>query len=98
MTAIFGISNTRDRKICDDAGVAQTKERSRALDKLREQVSQDSRSATCAVVTMSIKRLIDLGCYRGTRHRKEACRPAASARNATRAKVRKAIAGKGLKG
>ena len=47
-------------------------------------------------VTMSIKRLIDLGCYRGTRHRKGL--PARGQRTRTNARTRKgprkAIAGK----
>ena len=38
-------------------------------------------------VSMNIKRLMDLGCYRGLRHRK-ACRCAASARTPTRARAR----------
>jgi small subunit ribosomal protein S13 len=101
MTAIFGIGNTRARKICDDAGVAQTKKvkdlTDAELDKLREQVGKFTVEGDLRrEVTMSIKRLIDLGCYRGTRHRKGL--PARGQRTRTNARTRKgprkAIAGK----
>lgn len=92
MTAIFGIGNTRARKICDDAGVAQTKKvkdlTDAELDKLREQVGKFTVEGDLRrEVTMSIKRLIDLGCYRGTRHRKGL--PARGQRTRTNARTRK---------
>jgi small subunit ribosomal protein S13 len=101
MTAIFGIGHTRAKKVCDDAGVSRSKKvkdlTDAELDKLREQIAKfpvegDLRRE----VTMSIKRLIDLGCYRGTRHRKGL--PARGQRTRTNARTRKgprkAIAGK----
>ena len=67
------------------------------MDRLRDQVSKyivegDLRRE----VTMSIKRLMDLGCYRGLRHRKGLpCRGQRTRTNArTRKGPRKAIAGK----
>jgi small subunit ribosomal protein S13 len=84
MTAIFGIGHTRAKKVCE-------------LDKLREQIAKFSVEGDLRrEVTMSIKRLIDLGCYRGTRHRKGL--PARGQRTRTNARTRKgprkAIAGK----
>ena len=53
MTAIFGIGNTHARKICDDAGVAQTKKVKDLTDAELDQTARAgccSRSkATCAV-------------------------------------------------
>ena len=66
------------------------------VEKLREQVAKitvegDLRRET----TMNIKRLMDLGCYRGTRHRRGLpCRGQRTRTNArTRKGPRKAIAG-----
>ena len=58
------------------------------MDKLREQVGKFTVEGDLRrEVTMSIKRLMDLGCYRGVRHAR-ACRCAASARAPTRAPAR----------
>ena len=101
LTAIFGIGRTRAQKICDAAGIVRTtkmKDLSDAdMDRLRDEVGKytvegDLRSE----VTMNIKRLMDLGCYRGLRHRKGLpCRGQRTRTNArTRKGPRKAIAGK----
>ena len=75
LTAIFGIGRSRARVICDAAGVTHStkiKDLTDAeMDKLREQVGKftvegDLRRET----SMNIKRLMDLGCYRGVRHKK----------------------------
>ncbi len=101
MTSIFGIGNTRARTVCDGAGVPQDKKvkdlTDAELDKLREQIGKFAVEGDLRrEVTMSIKRLIDLGCYRGTRHRKGL--PARGQRTRTNARTRKgprkAIAGK----
>jgi small subunit ribosomal protein S13 len=92
LTAIYGIGRARARTICDAAGVAYSvkiKDLSDAqMDKLREQVARypvegDLRRE----VTMSIKRLMDLGCYRGVRHRKGL--PVRGQRTRTNARTRK---------
>lgn len=92
LTAIYGIGRTRARQICDAAGVAYSKKvkdlDDADLEKLREQVGQyivegDLRRE----VTMSIKRLMDLGCYRGVRHRKGL--PVRGQRTRTNARTRK---------
>jgi small subunit ribosomal protein S13 len=75
LTYIFGIGHTRAGQICDRAGVspaARLRELSEEdLDRLRAEVARmpvegDLRRE----VSMSIKRLMDLGCYRGIRHRR----------------------------
>ena len=101
LTAIYGIGRTRAQKICDAAGVARSKkikELSDAdMDRLREEVGKFTVEGDLRrEVTMSIKRLMDLGCYRGMRHRKGLpCRGQRTRTNArTRKGPRKAIAGK----
>jgi len=92
LTAIFGIGRSRARVICGAAGIAPTvkmKDLSDTqMDKLREQVGRfavegDLRRET----TMNIKRLMDLGCYRGVRHRKGL--PVRGQRTRTNARTRK---------
>jgi small subunit ribosomal protein S4 len=75
LTAIYGIGRARAQAICDAAGVARSakiKDLTDAqMDKLRESVGKFTVEGDLRrEVTMSIKRLMDLGCYRGTRHRK----------------------------
>ena len=100
LTAIYGIGRARAQNICKSAGVnssAKMKDLTDAeVTKLREQVARftvegDLRRET----TMSIKRLMDLGCYRGQRHRRGLpCRGQRTRTNArTRKGPRKAIAG-----
>ena len=100
LTAIYGIGRTRSQQICTAAGVnPATKMKDMAeteVEKLREQVAKftvegDLRRET----TMNIKRLMDLGCYRGVRHRRGLpCRGQRTRTNArTRKGPRKAIAG-----
>ena len=67
------------------------------LDALREQVAKyEVEGDLRREVTMNIKRLIDMGCYRGFRHRRGLpCRGQRTRTNArTRKGPRKAIAGK----
>ncbi len=92
LTAIFGIGRTRARQICEACGIAyskQIKELSDAeLEKVREAVNTltiegDLRRET----TMNIKRLMDIGCYRGFRHRRGL--PVRGQRTKTNARTRK---------
>ena len=92
LTAIFGIGRTTARKICEGAGVAcsvKVKDLSDAdMDKLREGVSKHTVEGDLRrEVTMNIKRLMDLGCYRGVRHRKGL--PVRGQRTRTNARTRK---------
>ena len=92
LTAIFGIGRTRSREICESAGVEVSKKvkdlTDADLEKLREEVGKfvvegDLRRE----VTMNIKRLMDLGCYRGVRRRKGL--PLRGQRTRTNARTRK---------
>ena len=88
----FGIGRTRARAICAATAIAETakiKELSEAqIDTLREEVAKylvegDLRRE----VSMNIKRLMDLGCYRGLRHRRSL--PLRGQRTKTNARTRK---------
>ena len=101
LTAIYGVGRTRAQLICDAAGIARTtkiKELSDAeMEKLRDEVGKFTVEGDLRrEVTMSIKRLMDLGCYRGLRHRRGL--PVRGQRTRTNARTRKgprkAIAGK----
>ncbi|MDR1888634.1 MAG: 30S ribosomal protein S13 [Zoogloeaceae bacterium] len=101
LTSIYGIGRSRAQKICDAAGVVRSikiKDLSDAdMEKLRDEVSKFTVEGDLRrEVTMSIKRLMDLGCYRGLRHRKGLpCRGQRTRTNArTRKGPSKAIAGK----
>ena len=101
LTAIYGIGRTRAQKICDAAGVGRaTKMKDMSdtdMDRLRDEVGKFTVQGDLRrEVTMNIKRLMDLGCYRGLRHRKGLpCRGQRTRTNArTRKGPRKAIAGK----
>ncbi len=92
LTAIYGIGRSRARLICMAAGVASSakvKDLSDAqMDKLRELVGRYTVEGDLRrEVTMSIKRLMDLGCYRGLRHRKGL--PVRGQRTRTNARTRK---------
>lgn len=101
LTAIFGVGRSRAKLICDAAGVGRsTKMKDLTeveMDRLRDEVGKFTVEGDLRrEVTMSIKRLMDLGCYRGLRHRKGLpCRGQRTRTNArTRKGPRKAIAGK----
>ena len=92
ITAIYGIGRSRARTICTLAGIsgaAKMKDLSDAqMDKLRENISKFTVEGDLRrEVTMSIKRLMDLGCYRGVRHRKGL--PVRGQRTRTNARTRK---------
>ena len=92
LTSIYGIGRARSRAICAAAGIngsAKMKDLSdNDMEKLREQVAKFTVEGDLRrEVTMSIKRLMDLGCYRGTRHRRGL--PARGQRTRTNARTRK---------
>ena len=100
LTAIYGIGRTRAREICAAVGIepsAKMKDiNDSEMDKLREEVGKITVEGDLRrEVTMNIKRLMDLGCYRGLRHRRGLpCRGQQTRTNArTRKGPRKAIAG-----
>ena len=74
LTYIFGIGNSRASKILDTAGVDQSKKVSDWTDsevgKIREAVGTFTIEGELRSETqLNIKRLMDIGCYRGIRHR-----------------------------
>ena len=92
LTAIYGIGRTRAQKICDAAGVqhvAKIKDLTDAeMDRLRDEVAKFAVEGDLRrEVTMNIKRLMDLGCYRGVRHRRGL--PVRGQRTKTNARTRK---------
>ena len=92
LTAIFGIGRTRARKICEASGIAYAKKikdlTDGDMDKLREQIGKHTVEGDLRrEISMSIKRLMDLGCYRGGRHRKGL--PTRGQRTRTNARTRK---------
>jgi small subunit ribosomal protein S13 len=92
LTAIFGIGRSRARMICAAAGVnhsTKVKDLSDTqMDKLREQVSKVTVEGELRrEVSMNIKRLIDLGTWRGKRHRLGL--PVRGQRTRTNARTRK---------
>jgi len=92
LTAIFGIGRTRARKICEVAGVAVTKKvkdlSDAELERIREGVGAFTVEGDLRrEVQLSIKRLIDLGTYRGMRHKRGL--PVRGQRTRTNARTRK---------
>ncbi len=92
LTYIFGIGRSTAKKICAAAGVqpdSKVQDLSEAdLDALRQEISRltvegDLRREN----SMNIKRLMDLGCYRGLRHRRGL--PVHGQRTRTNARTRK---------
>ena len=92
LRSIYGIGKIRALKICAAAGIkpdSQVKALTEGeLDQLRAQVAKftvegDLRRET----SMNIKRLIDLGCYRGLRHKRGL--PVRGQRTRTNARTRK---------
>lgn len=92
LTAIYGIGRARAQAICQAAGVQGSRKikdlNDAELERLRENVQKLSVEGDLRrEVQMSIKRLIDLGCYRGSRHRKGL--PVRGQRTRTNARTRK---------
>ena len=92
LQSIYGIGRTRSRKICVDAGVdpaTQIKSLSEGeVENLRREVAKFSVEGDLRrEVGISIKRLMDLGTYRGLRHRRGL--PARGQRTRTNARTRK---------
>ena len=92
LTAIYGIGRARARAICAAAGVEKTRKikdlSDGEMERLRESVGRFTVEGDLRrEVSMSIKRLMDLGCYRGVRHRKGL--PVRGQRTRTNARTRK---------
>ena len=92
LTAIYGVGRSRARKICVAAGIEVTRKMKdlsdTEMDKLREQVAKVATEGDLRrEVSMNIKRLMDLGTWRGKRQR--AGLPVRGQRTRTNARTRK---------
>lgn len=92
LTSIFGVGRTRARNICVAAKVdparkikdlSEAEVESLRIEVAREPVEGDLRRE----ISMNIKRLMDMGCYRGLRHRRGL--PLRGQRTRTNARTRK---------
>lgn len=92
LTQIYGIGRTRALAICEATGVAP-ETRVRDLDESQEEKLRNAVGSLVVEgdlrreVGMNIKRLMDLGCYRGLRHRRGL--PVRGQRTRTNARTRK---------
>lgn len=92
LTYIYGIGRTTAEKICAAAGVDPTSKvadlSEDSLDSIRGEIAKLSVEGDLRRETsMNIKRLMDLGCYRGLRHRRHL--PVHGQRTRTNARTRK---------
>ena len=92
LTAIYGIGRSRAQAICVAAGIEPKRKikdlTDAEMERLREGITRLAVEGDLRrEVQMSIKRLIDLGCYRGSRHRKGL--PVRGQRTRTNARTRK---------
>ncbi|MFC1545415.1 30S ribosomal protein S13 [Gemmatimonadota bacterium] len=93
LTYIYGIGRTTACKICEAAGVEPEKlVQDLTPDEvaaIREDIQTNRKveGALRAEVNMNIKRLMDIGCYRGQRHRRGL--PVRGQRTRTNARTRK---------
>jgi small subunit ribosomal protein S13 len=92
LTSIYGIGRTRAQSICEAAGVAPDKKvkdlSEQEVEALRSEVGKFTVEGDLRrEVSMDIKRLKDLGCFRGVRHRRGL--PVRGQRTKTNARTRK---------
>lgn len=102
LTYIHGIGRTTAKKICEACGISAERRVNELSDdevtRIRDMIDQELtvEGELRRDVAMNIKRLMDLGCYRGLRHRRQL--PVRGQRTHTNARTRKgpakAIAGK----
>ena len=101
LTYIFGIGRAKSVKILDEAKIDKNKKvkalsedeinKIRQIIEKREKIEGDLRKE----VSMNIKRLIDIGCYRGMRHKRKL--PVRGQRSKTNARTRKGPRGHTIK-
>jgi len=102
LTYIHGIGRTKAKEVCAKVGIPAERRVNQLTDdevvRVRETIDRDYvvEGDRRREVAMNIKRLMDLGCYRGLRHRKGL--PVRGQRTHTNARTRKGparpIAGK----
>lgn len=101
LTYIFGIGRSKANKILEEAKIDKDKKvksltedevnKIRQIIEKREKIEGDLRKE----VSMNIKRLIDIGCYRGLRHKRKL--PVRGQRTKTNARTRKGPRGHTIK-
>lgn len=106
LTYIYGVGPSRARQLLNAAGVSADTRTQDLTDedvsKIRQEIESNFKveGALRTEVSMNIKRLMDIGCYRGLRHRRGL--PVRGQRTHTNARthkgVRRAIAGKKMPG
>jgi small subunit ribosomal protein S13 len=92
LTSIYGVGRTTAHKLCELIGVDPSTKVSQVsedkLETLRGEIAKITVEGDLRrVVSMNIKRLMDLGCYRGLRHRRGL--PVRGQRTKTNARTRK---------
>jgi len=92
LTSIYGIGRTTAQKICQTVGIPYSKKikdlTDGDLEKIRDEVNKLTIEGDLRrELSMNIKRLMDLGCYRGMRHRRGL--PTRGQRTRTNARTRK---------
>lgn len=92
LTYIYGIGKTLSKKICESCSIAPDKKISELsesqLDALRVEIAKiPTEGDLRREVSMNIKRLVDLKCYRGLRHKHNL--PVRGQRSKTNARTRK---------
>lgn len=101
LTYIFGIGRSKANHILEEAKIDKDKKvkalsedeinRIRQIIEKREKIEGDLRKE----VNMNIKRLMDIGCYRGLRHKRRL--PVRGQRSRTNARTRKGPRGRSIK-
>jgi small subunit ribosomal protein S13 len=92
LTAIYGIGRPTAQKICDAVGIPYSKKikdlSDSELEKIRDEIGRMTIEGDLRrELSINIKRLMDLGCYRGFRHRRGL--PVRGQRTRTNARTRK---------
>lgn len=92
LTSIYGIGRTTAQKICTAVGIPYSKKikdlSDSDLERIREEIGRLTIEGDLRrEISINIKRLMDLGCYRGFRHRRGL--PMRGQRTRTNARTRK---------
>lgn len=93
LTYIYGIGKTSARKICEETGISPevriNELSAEQINSLRSVIENEYKveGRLRSEVALNIKRLMDIGCYRGLRHRKSL--PVRGQRTKTNARTRK---------
>ena len=92
LTSIYGIGRPTAQKICDTVGIAYSKKikdlTDQELEKIREEIARLTIEGDLRrEISINIKRLMDLGTYRGMRHRRGL--PVRGQRTRTNARTRR---------